>query len=82
MFRVLLTQVIQASIWIYQKTISFDHGVMRLFTGGQRRCKFYPTCSEYAQGALNKHGLIKGSVLTLNRIVRCNPWSQGGVDEP
>ena len=44
------------------------------------RCKYYPTCSAYALEAYSKHGLIKGTVLSTWRLLRCNPWSLGGVD--
>lgn len=44
------------------------------------RCKYYPTCSEYALYAYEKHGFIKGTILAVWRILRCNPWSNGGVD--
>lgn len=44
------------------------------------RCKYYPTCSAYAIQALEKHGFIKGTILAVWRILRCNPWSRGGVD--
>ena len=47
---------------------------------GAPTCKYYPSCSEYASGALRKHGLLKGSALAAWRLVRCNPWSHGGVD--
>lgn len=43
-------------------------------------CKYYPTCSAYALQAYEKHGVIKGTVLTVKRLLRCNPWSKGGVD--
>ena len=43
-------------------------------------CKYYPTCSEYALEALKIHGAIKGSAMAAWRIMRCNPWSSGGVD--
>lgn len=43
-------------------------------------CKYYPTCSEYAINAIEKHGAVKGTVLAAWRIMRCNPWSMGGVD--
>lgn len=46
------------------------------------RCKYYPTCSSYSLECLEKHGLIKGFLLTLWRLVRCNPFSMGGVDYP
>jgi putative membrane protein insertion efficiency factor len=45
-------------------------------------CKYHPSCSAYALQALRKHGLVKGSVLTGWRLLRCNPWSHGGVDYP
>jgi putative membrane protein insertion efficiency factor len=43
-------------------------------------CRFEPTCSAYALGALNGHGALRGSVLTLARIGRCHPWCRGGHD--
>ncbi|CAB4683331.1 unannotated protein [freshwater metagenome] len=43
-------------------------------------CKYHPTCSQYAIDALHKHGLVKGSAKAGWRILRCNPWSAGGVD--
>lgn len=43
-------------------------------------CKYYPTCSTYALEALEKHGAVKGSVLAVWRLLRCNPYSLGGVD--
>jgi putative membrane protein insertion efficiency factor len=45
------------------------------------RCKYYPSCSHYGYQAVERHGLIKGSVLAGWRILRCNPWSYGGVDD-
>ena len=45
-------------------------------------CKYHPSCSEYAVQALRKHGLVKGSALAGWRLLRCNPWSEGGVDYP
>ncbi|MCH5194867.1 MAG: membrane protein insertion efficiency factor YidD [Oscillospiraceae bacterium] len=44
------------------------------------RCKYYPTCSTYAVQAIEKHGAIKGTILAAWRLLRCNPWSLGGVD--
>lgn len=44
------------------------------------RCRYYPTCSHYAVDALSTHGAFKGSVLSAWRILRCNPWSDGGVN--
>lgn len=43
-------------------------------------CRFYPTCSTYAVGAVMTHGILKGGLLTLYRLARCHPWSPGGYD--
>ncbi len=43
-------------------------------------CRFEPTCSAYALDALEAHGAVGGSYLTLHRLVRCNPWCEGGHD--
>ncbi|MPV37931.1 membrane protein insertion efficiency factor YidD [Georgenia subflava] len=43
-------------------------------------CKYYPSCSAYAMTALRRHGFLKGSALAVWRLLRCNPWSLGGVD--
>ena len=43
------------------------------------RCKYYPSCSQYAVTAIGRYG-VKGIAMSVARIVRCNPWSQGGVD--
>lgn len=44
------------------------------------RCKYYPTCSSYTITAIERFGVIKGSILGAWRILRCNPFSNGGVD--
>lgn len=43
-------------------------------------CKFYPTCSEYGIIAIERFGVVKGSLLTLWRIIRCSPLTSGGYD--
>lgn len=43
-------------------------------------CRFYPTCSSYAITALKKHGIMKGLFLAIKRILRCNPFCNGGYD--
>ena len=45
-------------------------------------CKYHPSCSHYAVDALRRHGLVKGSLKAGWRLLRCNPWSHGGVDYP
>jgi uncharacterized protein len=45
-----------------------------------RRCRYYPSCSEYAVEAVEKHGAIKGGWLGVKRVCRCHPWHPGGYD--
>ena len=56
----------------YRATISPTYGDV---------CKYFPSCSAYAVGAVQQHGAIKGSALTAARLARCHPWAQGGVDD-
>ena len=58
-------------IWVYRWTASPLLG---------NRCKYYPSCSQYALDALREYGFVKGSILAGWRLLRCNPWSHGGVD--
>ena len=46
------------------------------------RCKYHPSCSQYAITAIRRFGILRGLVLTAWRLLRCNPWSHGGVDFP
>lgn len=61
-------------IFFYQKIIS------PLL--GNNKCRYYPSCSEYTRKSLEKHGLIKGAILGISRILRCAPYSKGGIDFP
>jgi putative membrane protein insertion efficiency factor len=45
-----------------------------------QRCKYHPSCSQYAIDAIREFGVLRGSVLAAWRLARCNPWSHGGVD--
>jgi putative membrane protein insertion efficiency factor len=45
------------------------------------RCKYYPSCSSYAEQAVRELGVVRGLILAAWRLARCNPWSHGGVDE-
>ncbi|MET7298323.1 membrane protein insertion efficiency factor YidD [Embleya sp. NPDC005575] len=58
-------------IRVYQWTISPMLGPV---------CRFYPSCSHYGYEAMSVHGAVKGTYLTVWRILRCNPWNSGGVD--
>lgn len=66
-------------IRLYQRYLSFDTGLLRLITP-EGACRFHPSCSSYCAEAVESFGLIKGSMIGLKRILRCNPFSQGGLD--
>ncbi|MDO8557688.1 MAG: membrane protein insertion efficiency factor YidD [bacterium] len=66
-------------IELYQKTVSPDHGIISLpFLSGS--CKYYPSCSTYTKQAIQTKGFLKGIARSAWRIMRCNPFSQGGYD--
>ena len=73
-------KVVLSLIRIYQKLFSFDHSFWA-HPENLRVCVFYPSCSEYTYQAIERFGIFKGSLLGLYRIIRCNPFSHGGVDE-
>jgi putative membrane protein insertion efficiency factor len=58
-------------VYVYRWTVSPLLG---------NRCKYHPSCSQYALDALREYGFLKGSMLAGWRLLRCNPWSHGGVD--
>jgi putative membrane protein insertion efficiency factor len=66
-----LRTVAVAPLRVYQRWIS---------PGLPRRCKYHPTCAEYAVQAVRRYGILRGAVLAAWRLLRCNPWSHGGVD--
>lgn len=65
-------------ITLYQKTISPDHGTFALQAGS---CRFYPSCSQYAIAATKEHGPLRGACRAAKRILRCNIFFAGGIDE-
>jgi len=78
-FSLYLVHIIIIFIKIYQKTLSFDHGPLKIFRP-YGSCRYFPSCSEYAIDALKKYGVIRGCLKSTWRILRCNPWSKGGYD--
>lgn len=62
----------------FQKLISFYQKYISIFL--KRSCVFYPTCSEYAKQAIEKHGAFKGVYLGFRRILRCHPWQKDHID--
>ena len=63
--------IVTAPVRFYQRAIS---------PALPQRCKYYPSCSHYAVTAIRRFGILRGLVLTAWRLVRCNPWSHGGLD--
>ncbi|HUD21121.1 MAG TPA: membrane protein insertion efficiency factor YidD [Candidatus Saccharimonadales bacterium] len=72
-------QIVIGLITLYQKTLSPDQGIMRIFFPGGV-CRFQPTCSEYAKEAVSKYGVFKGLALGSRRVARCHPGNPGGYD--
>lgn len=66
-----IKKIMIASIRFYQIFISPVLG---------KRCRFYPSCSQYMIEALKKYGIFHGSYLAVKRIMRCHPWHPGGYD--
>ncbi len=68
---VLVKKILVLPLEVYQRVISpfLPH-----------RCRFYPSCSEYAKGAILRHGILRGGWLALRRLSRCGPWHPGGYD--
>ena len=66
-----MTRVVIAAIRFYQRLIS---------PALPRRCKYHPTCSEYAVQAVQSYGILRGTVLAAWRLLRCKPFSHGGYD--
>lgn len=64
--------------WLLKKLIRGYQLVVSPWFGPT--CRYYPTCSAFAIQAIEVHGAIKGTMLATWRILRCNPWSRGGVD--
>ena len=66
----MLKKILLSLIWCYQKISAYT----------PKRCRFYPTCSEYARQAIIAHGAFKGLFLAAKRICRCHPLNEGGYD--
>lgn len=60
-------------LWLYRRLISPLYGQV---------CRYHPSCSLYAVRAIQYHGALKGSGLAAWRVLRCNPFARGGIDDP
>ncbi len=79
LIKLYIKKLVISLIKIYQKTLSFDHGILKGFYP-HGYCRFHPSCSEYAVRAIDKYGVLKGGIKAIRRIWRCNPWNKGGWD--
>ena len=58
----------------------YQRNISSFFESRNIRCKYYPSCSDYTKHAIEKYGVIKGGILGIKRILKCNPFSKGGYD--
>lgn len=66
-----LALLVLAPIWVYRRVIS---------PVTPATCRYYPSCSAYAEQAVKTHGAFRGGWLAVRRLARCHPWTPGGVD--
>lgn len=64
--------IVIAVLRVYQAVISPLYGDV---------CRYHPSCSHYALGAIARYGVLIGSVYTIRRLLRCHPWARGGIDD-
>lgn len=76
-----MKHLILNTIAIYKKTF-FVLRALRIPVFVYTDCKFYPSCSDYAVESVNKYGVMRGSVKSVTRILKCSPFSRGGMDMP
>lgn len=62
------------------KIIKFYQKFISPFLG--KRCRFYPSCSEYSYLTIKKYGIVRGLLLSFKRLLKCYPWHPGGIDIP
>jgi uncharacterized protein len=65
----MLKKIVLKVLFWYKKYISFGN-----------HCRFVPTCSEYTYEAIEKHGIIKGGIMGMKRLLKCHPWGKSGID--
>ncbi|MAS87014.1 MAG: membrane protein insertion efficiency factor YidD [Micavibrio sp.] len=76
----MIRKIAQLPIHLYRK-LSF----LRIFFTTQHGgpcCRYHPTCSKYALQAIEKHGILGGTYLTINRLLRCHPWAKSFGEDP
>ncbi len=71
----ILRKVIASLITLYQKSLSPDHGYLKMFYP-YGFCRHSPTCSEFAKEAILTQGIVRGTLQSLKRFLQCNPWTK------
>ncbi|MBI3273530.1 MAG: membrane protein insertion efficiency factor YidD [Candidatus Colwellbacteria bacterium] len=67
--------ILAALISIYQKTLSPDHGIMRVFFP-LGACRFYPSCSEYTRRSIARYGILQGVRMGMGQLLKCHPYHE------
>lgn len=75
-----MKRLVLSLIRAYQKSWFFRSPILKSLFLSDAACRFQPTCSEYTYQAIERYGIIRGSLLGLKRITKCHPWSKGGFD--
>ena len=75
-----MKKVVIFAIKAYQKLDFFNSQFFKTLFLTDSICRYSPTCSNYMIGAVERFGVIKGTFLGIRRIMRCHPYSKGGVD--
>lgn len=74
-----MKHLVLRAISLYQQTLSPDHGWFK-HNHPYGFCRYYPSCSEYTKQAVTGRGVFRGLLLGAWRVLRCNPFSRGGLD--
>ena len=78
--RLSFSKALQIPARMAARAVDADLGNSAIIPFTRPRCRFQPTCSEYARQAIVVHGFLRGSLLAIKRIARCHPFADGGVD--
>jgi len=76
----IIKKLLLACIIFYRRVLSPQTGIFAFFFSSSSGCRFYPSCSQYAYEAIERHGACKGVGLIGARIIRCHPFHDGGID--
>lgn len=78
-FSSVLKKIVLLFIRVYQKTLSFDHGIISYIIP-VKFCRFYPSCSQYTYESVSQFGILRGMWMGMKRVSKCHPWHDGGYD--